>query len=236
MEKSMMRARMFVTVFSLVSVCGLYLYRRANVADRLVSMDEILREEAGGDLLELSGPARSKLVPSLIRSLKSREPAVRCHAARALGKIGPAAKEAIPVLLEMLSDTGLNSNVGAAAADAFGLIEPQPVPYFMKALKGGDIEARCNAAGALGNLGPAAKEAVPPLIEAAEDPDPELRRCAIHALGKIGRAAAAAVPVLAAALTDKSPLLRSYAAEALERIATPAALKALEKTKNNEDK
>ncbi len=176
---------MFVSIFFLVATAGFVIYRRGSVADRLVSMDEILRSEAGYDLNALSEPAKAKLVPQLIGSLKSREPAVRFHAARALGKLGPAAGAAIPALLTMLNDTGMNSTVGVTAAAAFARIAPDPVPRLMAALKDRDLETRRNVACALAYLGPRASAAVPLLTELAKDEDPELRQCSLHALGTI---------------------------------------------------
>ena len=229
MEKAEQNARTFVAIFFLAATAGFYIYNKVSVADRLVSLDELSREEAGREVKGLGDPARMKLVPPLIRSLKSKEPTTRYYAARALGRLGPAAREAAPALLAMLNDTGLNSNVGAAAAEAFGQIAPDPVAGLTLALKDGDAEAGSNAASALGNFGPAAREAVPLLIGAAKAGNPGLRQSSIRALGKIGPEAKAAVPVLAGALKAGDPLSRSYAAEALERIGTPEALKALQK-------
>ena len=188
METAEQRARMFMGIFFLVATAGFVIYRRVSVSDRLVSMDEILREEAGEDLKALSEPAKAKLVPALIQSLKSKEPNVRWHAARALGKLGPAADAAIPALLMMLNDTGLNSTVGVSAAAAFARIAPDPFPRLMAALKDKDMETRRNVACALADLGPGAKAAVPLLLELAKDEDPELRQCSVRALGKLGPA------------------------------------------------
>ncbi|MCX5792627.1 MAG: HEAT repeat domain-containing protein [Elusimicrobia bacterium] len=185
METAEQRARMFVAIFFLAATAAFLIYRRVSVADRLVSMDEILREEAGDDLKALSEPAKAKLIPQLISSLKSREPAVRFHAARTLGMLGPAAGAAIPVLLMMLNDTGMNSTVGVTAADAFARIAPDPVPRLMAALKDKDLETRRNVACALADLGPRAGAAVPLLTELTKDADPELRQCSRRALGAI---------------------------------------------------
>jgi len=185
-ETALMRARVFVFVVFLAATGGLIIYRRATVAERLVSMDEISREEAGSDLAKLSEAEKAELVPRLIGSLKSKEPTVRYLAVRALGNLGPAASAASPALLTMLNDTGMNSNVGAAAAEAFAHIDPAPVPRLVEALKDRDPETGCNVSRALGGLGPAAGEAVPLLRELAEDKDQELKLCAAQALEKIG--------------------------------------------------
>lgn len=179
------RARMFVAVFFLAATAAFFIYRKVSVADRLVSVDEVLRKEAGEDLKGLSERAKAKLVSRLIASLQSREPEVRFHAARALGRLGPAAGEAAPALLMMLNDTGMNAAVGVTAAEAFARISPDPVPRLMAALKDKDLDTRRNVACALANLGPRAGAAVPLLRELAKDNDPELRQCALRALGAI---------------------------------------------------
>ncbi len=67
------------------------------------------------------------------------------------------------------------------------------------ALKDEDKEVRGRAANALGQIGPAAKEAVPALIAALKDEDRLVRLHAAWALGQIGPAA---IPALEAAARD----------------------------------
>jgi HEAT repeat protein len=68
------------------------------------------------------------------------------------------------------------------------------VQKYREALKSTDINIRREAARALGEIGPEAKEAVPELIEALNDEDMDL--IALCALGRIGPAARAAVPAM----------------------------------------
>ena len=179
------RARLFLTLFFLAASAGFAVYRKYSVADRLVSLDDVLRDEAGADFAALNGEERAKLVPQLAGSLKSREPRVRLLAARALGRLGREAAEAAPDLLALLGDTGLQSAVGAEAVTAYARIAPAPMPRLMAALKKGDPETRRNVACALGALGGGAAEAGPLLAELAKAGDPELRRCARLSLEKI---------------------------------------------------
>ena len=79
-----------------------------------------------------------------------------------------------------------------------------------------DYDVRQSAAGALGQIGPAA---VPALIQALKrDEDSWVRMLAATALGAIGPDAKAAVPALIQALTDEHDDVRGQAAEALEKI------------------
>jgi HEAT repeat protein len=61
-------------------------------------------------------------IPSLMHSLKLRDPAARSRAAIALGKMGPAAREAVPALSATLKDRDVS--VRAASAYALGRIGP----------------------------------------------------------------------------------------------------------------
>ena len=74
------------------------------------------------------------------------------------------------------------------------------------------------AAGALGHIGPAAKDAVPALTALLRDKDWGARFAAARALGGIGPPASNAVPALTQLLKDKDEDVRKAAAEALEKI------------------
>jgi HEAT repeat protein len=78
-----------------------------------------------------------------------------------------------------------------------------------------DRIVRFSAALALGNIGPAAKDAAPSLIDALKDMDGGLRQAASAALVKIGPAA---VPALINALKDNDREVRTAAELALKRI------------------
>ena len=62
----------------------------------------------------------------------------------------------------------------------------QQIERLIKQLKGSDSDVRANAAVALGEIGPEAKDAVPALIEALQDPDTSVRANAAMALEEIG--------------------------------------------------
>ena len=89
------------------------------------------------------------------------------------------------------------------------------VSQWMEALKDNSIRNRRGAVFALGQIGPAAKDAVPALIEALKDKDGKARVYAASALAKIDPASKDAVPALIGALKDKDGVVRSAAASAL---------------------
>ncbi len=67
-------------------------------------------------------PAVIARVAKLIEALKDQDTGVRSSAAYALGKIGPAAKDAVPALIEALKHQ--DSRVRLGAASALGGIGP----------------------------------------------------------------------------------------------------------------
>ena len=113
-------------------------------------------------------------------------------AASSLARMGPLAAPAVRSLSELIRS-------------------PSAAP----ALKGA-------AAQALGNIGPAAREAVGPLVAALTEADPGVRVQAACALAQIDPTASAAIPVLTAALSAGDPVLRFQAARALGIIGPPA--------------
>jgi len=115
----------------------------------------------------------------------------------------------------------------------FGLLacgeeaQEQQLERLIRELQDADSDVRSNAAMALGEIGPEAKDAVPTLIQLLQNEDAEgfVRANAALALGQIGKGAEDAVPVLIQALRDQDKYVRRDAAGALEEIGTPRAIK-----------
>jgi HEAT repeat protein len=176
-------------------------------------------------------------VPALIEVLKDKDASARLAAASALGKLGPAAKDAAPVLTQALKENNLPAHVVAQVLRKIGQ------PAATEALKGSDAATRALAAAALGKPGPddiapligllrhneeevrkqaldglslGGSAAVGPLIETLKDKEVIVRRQAVSALSRIGPEAEDAVPVLIERLRkDDDPWLRGMAANAL---------------------
>jgi len=100
------------------------------------------------------------------------------------------------------------------------------VPVLIEALKDVWSDIRCTAANALGNIGPAAKDAVPALIQELKDMNENVKSCAAKALIKIGKPA---VPASAEALRVKNAwsVLRCATAQILGEIGDTSAVPAL---------
>jgi HEAT repeat protein len=166
---------------------------------------------------------------------RDRSPAERSRAAEALGYLGPAAKNAVPCLLQALAEprTGNKRVVEAgdglrhAAIQALGGIGPaaaEAVPKLFPRTGDGRLASGMwqgldwAMATALGRIG---RPAIPALIRALQGNDPDLRRFAVASLGLMQEEAAETVPALIAALDD--PSLEPHVAGALGRIGPAAA-------------
>jgi HEAT repeat protein/predicted Ser/Thr protein kinase len=125
-------------------------------------------------------------IPELLDVLEDEDEAVRCEAARALGRIGAAA--AVPSLVLALSDA-TGDLVRVSAAEALGRIGPRAgvaIPALIATLKHEDDRICDAAAAALVAIG---LPAAPALIEAVTDDDTRLRLRAASVLTEVAAAA-----------------------------------------------
>ncbi|MDB6111320.1 MAG: repeat protein, partial [Pedosphaera sp.] len=110
----------------------------------------------------------------------------------ALGGIGPAAKEAIPLLLHGMPNA--DQSIRFATVRALGQIHAEPalvVPVLTDRLQDGDPEVRVVAASALGQFGADARPAIPTLRAWLTDKDSRMREAVTSALQQIDPEAAA---------------------------------------------
>jgi HEAT repeat protein len=134
------------------------------------------------------GATSPDTITALIGLLKNDpEREVRRATAGALGAIGPAAREAIPVLAEAMAGDGKGG--WWVAADALARIGgPDAVPPLIEGLKNADEDVRLTAIRGLGKLGAVAQPAVEALEKASQnDANATNRAAAAEALRKIGR-------------------------------------------------
>ena len=127
---------------------------------------------------------RSGEVPGLLVSLKSDQAGVRAGAARILGEIGPAAKDAVPDLTAALRDDNLE--VRQNAATSLGHIGPAAQPAAAElsaALKDSQWQVRRAAAYALGRLG--TRDVEPALKAARKDENDAVEKAAKASLEQI---------------------------------------------------
>jgi HEAT repeat protein len=163
-------------------------------------------------------------MPDLLRGMRSPMTDIRNRAARALGRLGLLARDAIPNLVNALNDP--EAAVRESAAHSIGLMGAEAIPHLIVMLHHQDKYVRRNAVWALGKLGSAASSAVPNLCHALRDADPRVASGAAQALGSLGVEANEAIPALTEAMRGTNIVLCRLASKALSMIG-PAALPSL---------
>ncbi|MHC4399851.1 MAG: HEAT repeat domain-containing protein [Planctomycetota bacterium] len=209
------------------------------------------------------GPDAKLANAALIRCLEDDDPAVRVRAAFALWTIDGQLDRAMPVLIDGLKGEAgwaaadLIARLGPAAKDAVpALVEiaragdsraihalvrigpeaEETVPAILQALVmyaavGGVPGETYDALWRIG------KPALPALVQTLQHPKERVRQVAAEILGNMRSQADAAIPALIEALTDESNVVREAAREALEDIAmpwgpTPDVLEAVDNNEN----
>jgi HEAT repeat protein len=140
------------------------------------------------------GAEAAGAVPTLLQRLKA-EPegdSIRQAIVAALSRIGPAAHEAVPVLIELLRD---ESSLAGHAALALGLVSgssEEAIAALLETLRGHELSTvRSQAATALGRREATSDRVLAALRTAAEqDPDTAVRYEAAEALQKLEAGAA----------------------------------------------
>jgi phycocyanobilin lyase alpha subunit len=171
---------------------------------RLRQSDDPSMQYYGAWWLGRNRSQHPEAVPLLIAALKQRRPrdpgagveenAVARNAARALGKLAPAARAAVPELLAALDDA--DDGLREAAARALGdLRATEAVAPICARLAGGPAQAG------------ARQHHCPRLVEPCE--------ALLEALGDIGAATPAVLAVIEPFIYHDWPLIRSAAARAL---------------------
>ncbi len=172
-------------------------------------------------------PAMRELIPSLDDSNLH----TRASAARALGAIGPEAKDAVVPLLRVLKEKEKEKDgrAASAAAKALGQIGAGTAPVvngLIAALGEGKRSGiPPTAARALGAIGPPAIAALDPLLAAlGNQKSLYLRRAAAEAIGGLGPKAGKALPHLKRTLNDENIEVRCASAFSIWQLTTDATL------------
>jgi HEAT repeat protein len=140
------------------------------------------------------GSEDKDVIPQLIKIYdRHRSPQSQELVAVALGRIGPAASNAVPSILRVVTNSG-PSVVLWNSLDALGQIHAEPekvVPVLVKFLKDPDANIRRRAIMAIQGFGPDGKSAVQALVVSLTDQDEYARTNAMRALKAIDPEAAA---------------------------------------------
>ncbi|MHC4931149.1 MAG: HEAT repeat domain-containing protein [Planctomycetota bacterium] len=152
-------------------------------------------------------------ITALLVILESTDSSERASAARALGRIGPAAKEAIRPLIKLLVDP--DWWVRQQAAEALKGIGPGSISPLVKTLKNRNPAMRIGAAKVLKSFGGQASTEMKALTPHLKDNEAEVRDAVADTIGTFG---APAIPGLMRLVGSRKPEPRYAAARALARI------------------
>lgn len=162
-------------------------------------------------------PEGTQAVPMLIGLLGNQDADIRSGAIHVLGRFGPAAKPAVPLIVKALDDPA----TARAAARALVFLGPdakEAVPALVKALGSDYGLVRRDAVWALGRIGPDARQAAPALVGMFEKDKPplfwsETQFLAGLVLGRIGDRSTARemVAALEGFNSDNHPFAESLA-------------------------
>jgi HEAT repeat protein len=188
-----------------LNVGGLLMGRRPETGREVVERirrfighaDKEIREAALRALMR-AGEGGEEALPELLARLKDEEPLIRELTIQAIGLLGPKARQAVPLLVDIVLHD---------PTDRWGY------PFSKM------------AAEALGAMGPEAAEAVPALIQMLQDDRPTapsgFPNSFFAALGEIGPAARSAVPGIKKLYQRIGPELRHNLDRVLEQIRGP---------------
>lgn len=135
-------------------------------------------------LSEYRGDAREALQELLvILQDESRPTEDRWNAARTIGKIGPGAIDALPVLIELTRHS--QATIREHCAEAIGDIGPLAaagVPALIECLEDPATRVRRDSVRSLGYIGEASRPAVPEMFKLLDDPEELVRHATKAAL------------------------------------------------------
>jgi HEAT repeat protein len=214
----------------------------------MMQRDEADVREACAQALQAAWPSAA-VVPTLLGFLKSPNRIVRCHSAQLLGRIGPEASSAIPVLISLLKEPPAPDpgypDPAVPAARALGRMQPTPETIAaLVEVMGPEKFERYAAAdrGLFEFVGPPSRDVDDHAVHAHAE---SWRiKAAINGLADIGPPAVAAVPALFAVYSQTLEghflIAQKAIPEAIARIAAsteaaPGAVAVLIRTLDSDD-
>jgi len=196
--------------------------------DRDSQQDEYEVWQYAADALAAIGPSAVK---PMLEVLDPKDPVVYHAVCTALHRMGPAAADAIPRLIELVEKNDDDVIAPIFALQGIGPSAKAAVPALIVVLDHKNFHAQYFACRALGAIGADAEPAVEKLAERLKNGVTSVRRNAATALGQIGTAGGdAVVPALISALDDPLHPVRVEAIVGLGRMG-PAAAAAVPKIK-----
>jgi HEAT repeat protein len=217
------------------------------ISSLLKNSDPAIRVKATWALWDLHHEPK-EVLPTLLELLTNPKAGdARARAGEQLTLIGPAAKDALPLLIqEVKAKPGphqlplhdlfraigkdampaaiellqvMDGGAREAVGSVVGALGPETVQPLLKLIDHPEPQVRLGVLWALTMIGPNAPEAVPALIEVAKsDKVDQVRAVAVSTLGNMGANAKLATPFLLEIVSDEKSPLRLQAIESLLQI------------------
>ncbi|MEZ0259052.1 MAG: HEAT repeat domain-containing protein [Chthoniobacter sp.] len=154
------------------------------------------------------------VVPPLVQALGENDSGLKIGATRALGGMGPMAKDAVPALIKNLADG--QEPVRDETSQALGSIGSVAGPALIAALQDPEAKRRAGAAAALAQMDPAFRDGAKDVEQAeVKETDVSVRGPLLAALIRTGVPPDRCVALILPALTDENEALRHAALNAL---------------------
>jgi len=196
---------------------GLFL-RAVPLEQRLISHNDDIRKKAQQALLGQSSEQKQQTVRRLIPALIQADPLARKWAAISFALVGPSAREAIPSLLQNVSDKETEvAQAARVALTEIGAPDAGQLPILIQALGNAHEGVRCEAAASIARLGSNAEPALPALFQALENktsfPD-----CFVSTLVDLNSFIPGIETDLASRLHSANPVLLDHTLQVVQRL------------------
>lgn len=176
-----------------------------------------IRAHAAEALGQIGPAIGEEAIRRLTDALGDRNHIVKQSAVIALGRLGSAAKSALPSIDKALAEETIDTRVDAVTAIYNITGDKQRVLPQLIAEVAGDDDPDA-AADLLATFGDAARPAVPKFIKLLSSENPDVRYNGAMALGRLGPLAKDAVPALKTLADDEYADVRDAARNAIKRI------------------
>ena len=206
------------------------------LADQVADVRAAAASSLGG--IDPDWDETATVVTRLAAAVNDPSEVVGTSAMQALGRMGPAARAAVPALIEVFrhraAKRAMASYWAAEALAGIGDAAIAAVPVLLDALKSKEAKDREEALVALSGMSAAVDGALPALLGALKDEDLRVRNRAVLALAASGPES---VPAIMSALRDDDARARAAASQALGWIGprAEAAVGALIAVLNDEE-
>jgi len=206
--------------------------------DFLKDDDVTTRCRAAAVLYEIDPTTLKETLPVVRKVLQEGGANTWSIAASALGSFGPAAKEALPDLTNLLKRPEGRS-YGYMIVQACRAIGPEAVPLLLEVFEDPQAYYRSQAQQTLVMIGP---DAIPKLLPALQHKNPAIRQAVVESIQRFGPGGRSAVATLAGSLKDEDAAVRDRVLTVFDSLgpdakgAIPALRELLRDTKQDESR